>query len=94
MQRQNRHEWNEVIESQTHLFRGILFSSTWEITTCIRLSRRETTEWEHIETPSLETWETLRDIVWRKYQRKRLPWRIVEGLDKIIIDMGGTPPEV
>ncbi len=90
MQRQNRHEWRETIEGEIHLFRGIFYGSDWEITTCIRISRRETTEWETIENPPLTIWETLRDIVWRKYQRKRLPWRIVEDLDGIIADLGGS----
>ena len=44
-------------------------------------------DWEPIEKPTLENWEALRDVLWRKYQRKRLPFKYLEGVDKIIADL-------
>ena len=34
-------------------------------------------------------WRELRDIVWKKYQRKRIPWERVAELDRIL---GDEPP--
>jgi hypothetical protein len=31
-------------------------------------------------------WRELRDVVWKKYQRKRCPWERVADLDKILGD--------
>ena len=30
---------------------------------------------------------TLRDVLWRKYQRKRCPWRFIETIDKLLEEM-------
>lgn len=45
-----------------------------------------------------EHWVTLRDVLWRKYQRKRCPWRFIEAIDKLLEDMpeeeeAGSPGE-
>jgi hypothetical protein len=52
--------------------------------------------WTYFETPTLEDLETLRDIVWRKYQRKRLGHDDVASLDALLKarrDAGeGQPP--
>ena len=34
-----------------------------------------------------DLWITLRDLLWRKYQRKRCPWRLIEAIDKLLEDM-------
>ena len=47
--------------------------------------------WEIVESPDLAVWEALRDIVFKKYQRKRCPWERVAELDRIIADAGGGP---
>jgi hypothetical protein len=33
-----------------------------------------------------ELWRELRDILWRKYQRKRCPWKYIEEIDKLLGD--------
>jgi hypothetical protein len=33
-------------------------------------------------------WLELRDLLFRKYQRKKLPWKYVEQLDKMLEKMG------
>ena len=30
---------------------------------------------------------TLRGVLWRKYQRKRCPWRFIETIDKLLEEM-------
>lgn len=44
-------------------------------------------EWRRIEHPGLAEFEALRDVLWRKYQRKRLALRFVEGVDAILEDL-------
>ena len=31
-----------------------------------------------------EMWEELRDHLWRKYQRRRVPWDMVQQIDDIL----------
>ena len=37
-----------------------------------------------MQIPPREMWETLRDVLWRKYQRKRCPWELIEAIDKLL----------
>lgn len=41
-------------------------------------------EWQRIDHPGLAEYEALRDVLWRKYQRKRLALRFVEDVDEIL----------
>ena len=53
-------------------------------------------EWEPLPEPKLEHYEALRDVLWRKYQRKRLSWRFVEEMDTRLAEMRlqlGLPPK-
>ena len=45
-----------------------------------------------IEKPNLENWEALRDVLWRKYQRKRLPFKHLESVDKMIAELRELEP--
>ena len=49
--------------------------------------------WTYFDTPPLEHLVSLRDVVWRKYQRKRLSWDDVVSVDALIEAAGGTKPE-
>jgi len=40
--------------------------------------------WTDLKPVPVEIWSELRDIVWKKYQRRRCTWDRVEGLDRII----------
>ncbi len=55
-------------------------------------------QWSYYEVPPVDELETLRDIVWRKYQRKRLPWDDVASLDRMLeerrSDQAPTPDDV
>jgi hypothetical protein len=44
-------------------------------------------EWHDVPQPTLEHYEALRDVLFRKYQRNRNSWSFVEDLDKIIAEM-------
>ena len=49
-------------------------------------------DWVPIEKPNLENWEALRDVLWRKYQRKRLPFKHLESVDKMIAELRELEP--
>jgi hypothetical protein len=46
--------------------------------------------WTYYDTPLLEDLVELRDVLWRKYQRKHLAWEDVAAVEKLILDRGGT----
>ena len=81
------HEWREQGDDGVkRKFRGYWDSRAWRI----GMLEPEDEDWKPVENPDLELWKSLRDVIWRKYQRKRLPYKFVEGLDKIIADLDGT----
>jgi hypothetical protein len=50
-----------------------------------------------VEVPTPEMWLALRDVLFRKYQRKRVPHKMVLRVDAILAGFGitapnGTPP--
>jgi hypothetical protein len=46
--------------------------------------------WTYYDDPPLEDLVALRDVLWRKYQRKHLSWEDVATVEKMITDRGGT----
>ncbi|MEY4482621.1 MAG: hypothetical protein RL693_73 [Verrucomicrobiota bacterium] len=46
-------------------------------------------DWAELPNPTLEDYEGLRDVLFRKYQRKRLPWKFVVDIDKFLEEMKG-----
>ena len=56
---------------------------------------RSDVQWTYYDIPPVEELEELRDIVWRKYQRKRLPWDDVASLDRMLEDRrpAADPPD-
>jgi hypothetical protein len=45
--------------------------------------------WTYYDMPLLEDLVQLHDILFRKYQRKRLPYEDVAAVEKLIRDRGG-----
>jgi len=84
MQRQQRHEWKEETEEGMRLYRGIYHAKKWKFTTAMKGTRREPSVWEDVDEVSEAHWEALRDVLFKKYQRKRCPWKLVEDIDKIL----------
>lgn len=79
------HEWNEHTEEGKRFYRATRHAEKWTIITTLKHEPL----WNTLEEVPEEVWRALRDIVWRKYQRKRLPWERVAELDKIL---GDEPP--
>ncbi|GEM_PF-1483154 len=73
------HEWNEKSEEGTRYFRATHHAGGWRFQTTLKTDP----EWEQIPYPDADLWLTLRDILWKRYQRKRGAWAIIEAIDKL-----------
>jgi hypothetical protein len=76
------HEWNERTDEGKRFYRGNYHGQEWRVLTMLKNDE----EWERLESPTEDVWRSLRDIVWKKYQRKRCPWERVASIDKILGD--------
>lgn len=72
------------------VFRATKHGKVWRLQT--RPKSEE--EWTYHDPPDLERLFHLRDMLWRKYQRNRVPFEHVAQIDGMIEDAGGTPPLV
>ena len=82
------HTWKERTEEGTLVYRACHHASKWKLECAPKVGRaeRDDVEWEHVELTRAH-WVTLRDVLWRKYQRKRCPWRFIETIDKLLEEM-------
>ncbi len=80
------HEWRERKEDgRLRIVRAQWDSKRWTFTETFK----DIPTWHALTSPAVEEYETLRDVLWRKYQRKRVPWRFLEDLDAFIEVMRG-----
>ena len=78
------HEWHERTDDGVRYFRASHHGERWTILTTLKTDP----DWERLEPEQIpeEVWRSLRDVVWRKYQRKRCPWERVAEIDKLLGD--------
>lgn len=77
------HEWFENTDEGKVFYRANYLGIRWTIMTT---TEKRNPTWTDLKPPSEEVWRALRDVVWKKYQRKRCPWERVADLDKILGD--------
>ena len=82
------HEWSEKTDGVKVYYRANFIGGRWTIMTT---AMKRDPEWTDLREVPVDVWRELRDIVWKKYQRKRCPWERVADLDRII---GEFPPAV
>lgn len=76
------HEWKDRDEEgQRRFYRANYQGGRWRILTT---TMKRDPVWDIVENPSTEIWEAVRDVVWKKYQRKRLPWDRVAEIDRML----------
>ena len=78
-----RHAWREQTEEGVRFYRASHQSSSWTLQS--QLKGEE--DWQPHDPITREEWEKLREVLWRKYQRGRCPWKLVERIDKRLEDM-------
>jgi len=77
------HEWFHNNPEGKVYYRGNYLGGKWTIMTT---TQKRDPVWSDISPVPPALWHDLRDIVWKKYQRKRCPWERVADLDKILGD--------
>jgi hypothetical protein len=85
------HEWrSRDEEGVVHIIRAEWDSRQWHF----MVTTKKDPEWHDVPKPTLDHYEALRDVLFRKYQRNRNSWSFVEDLDKIIAEIrgGGAEP--
>jgi hypothetical protein len=76
-----KHEWREstpdgdvrYVTARRHL-------GKWQFKTCLKSDD----DWTPLDTLSVEDFKHLRGVLWKKYQRKRIPYDHVLEIDTMI----------
>jgi hypothetical protein len=84
-----RHQWREQEGEETRFWRANYHGGRFELYT----KAKEEDRWDKLDPPKQEDWQALRDVLWRKYQRKRLAWNLVAKVDKMLGKANEGPPE-
>jgi hypothetical protein len=85
----NVHAWKERTEEGKREVRVEKFGRTWKVQ-----ARIDDGEWHYYASPPLEDLHTLRDILFRKYQRKRVSHDDLADIDKMIKERSAQLPSV
>ena len=80
-----RHSWRETTEEGVRFYRASHHAGRWTLNS--QLKGEE--DWTDHDPIATEEWRTLREILWRKYQRGRCPWKLIEKIDKLLEDADG-----
>jgi hypothetical protein len=75
------HEWREATDDGTRFYCATRFARAWKIRT--RLKGED--EWTPLEPPfDPAILEKLRDLLWAKYQRRKVPFEVVLEVDRLL----------
>ena len=92
MQKNQVHEWHENREREEgggkRYFRARWDTRTWRFLK----TEPEDEDWLPIDEPSTADYIALRDVLFRKYQRRRVPFKFIEHLDALLLERGVQPP--
>lgn len=75
------HEWADKTGGEKTYYRANYIGGRWTIMTT---NMKRNPVWEDLREVPATVWHELRDIVFNKYQRKRLPWERVAEIDRIL----------
>jgi hypothetical protein len=85
----NLHTWKTTNDDgEKREVRAEKFGKRWRLQAKIKGEEN----WTYYDDPLLADLLELRDVLWRKYQRKHLSWEDIEAIDKMIVDRGGEVP--
>ncbi|MGB8169296.1 MAG: hypothetical protein WCF18_17490 [Chthoniobacteraceae bacterium] len=85
----NYHTWKTVTDDgDKREVRAEKFGKRWRLQAKLKSEDR----WTYYDDPLLPDLLELREVLWRKYQRKHLSWEDIEAVDKLIRDRGGEVP--
>ncbi len=75
-----RHEWREQEGEEVRFWRANFHGGDFSLYT----RTKEDPDWLKLDPPSVGDLEKLREVLWRKYQRKRCPWKFVAKVDQLL----------
>lgn len=79
-----KHEWHDRAEDgEPMYFRAQHHAGRWEFYS----TRKSDPEWAKHEILPLNRMEQLREVLWNKHLRRRLPLKHVEQIDAMIADL-------
>jgi len=83
MGKSKRHEWRErSADGEIKIYRGWCHGTVWTL----QYTYKTDEEWTVLDPISREDLLKLREKVWDKYQRNRVPHKHIEQLDEMIED--------
>lgn len=82
-----KYQWRETTEEGTRFYRATHHASRWNISTQLKGE-----DWNDKFKPSQEVLQSLRELLWAKYQRKRCTWKVLSNLDKLLEQEYGVEP--
>jgi hypothetical protein len=85
----HRYEWRERGEEGLRYYRVDYHASRWKMMS--QLKGEE--DWIPHDPMTAEEWQTIRDHLWRRYQRKRCSFALIEQVDKQLEKMGVSKSE-
>ncbi len=83
----NQHVWREVTEAgEKREVRAVKFAARWKLQSRLERGRGQdaANDWTYHDPPEVADLQALRELIWRKYQRKRASYDDVVSLDKLI----------
>ena len=84
----NRHAWTErTPEGAKREVRAVKFGGRWTLEENVR-GEEGWGGWSRLHPPSVGDLRTLRELLWRKYQRRRASFEDVQGVDRLIAERG------
>lgn len=85
----NVHVWKtKTEEGEKREVRAERFGGRWRLQAKVKGEE----SWTYYDAPLLADLLELHDVVWRKYQRKRLPHDDLIAIEKLIVEQGGEVP--
>jgi len=83
----NQHIWTErTADGEKREVRAVKFGGVWRIQSKVRSAEA----WTYHDPAPLEDLVELRDVLFRKYQRRRAAYEDVALIEKLIAERGGT----
>ena len=81
MPKPTEHTWRErTAEGELRMVRASRHVGRWRLSS----KGQDDEGWVEEDPISEEDLRSLRDVLWRKYQRRRLPWEHVREIDKLL----------
>jgi hypothetical protein len=85
------HEWHErdPEAEETRYYRASKFGKKWTVMTTLKSEE----DWTKYDPIPLEVLESLRDVLVKKYQRRRIPYEDLLVINQMSEAAGGPPAE-